>query len=65
MKAIYRTLSFWFCVGMAFVNLFILSLAKHLHAVELQKLALVTMAVCVVGAGSHWYLDRLYGKKKR
>jgi len=64
MKAIYRTLSFWSCVVMAFINLVLLSIAKHLHNWELQKLALVTMALCAVGAASHWYLDRLYGSKR-
>lgn len=64
MKPVYRTISFWACVSMAFINLFLLCIAKQLHNMELQKLALVTMTACVVGAGSHWYLDRLYGKKK-
>jgi membrane protein YqaA with SNARE-associated domain len=65
MKAIYRTLSFWACIVMAFINVFILSVARQLHNMELQKLALVTMTACAVGAASHWYLDRLLSKKKR
>lgn len=64
MKAIYRTISFWACIVMALINLVLLSIARQLHSLELQKLALVTMAACAVGAASHWYLDRLYGKKK-
>lgn len=59
MRPIFRTLSFWACVVMAWINLVILFLAKHLHNQSLANLAMLTMALCVVGAGTHWYLDRI------
>lgn len=65
MKQIYRTMTFWGCIGGFFVNLPMLYIAIALHERGLQQLHLLSMAAFVVGAGSHWYLDRLYTKKKR
>lgn len=65
MKAIYRTISFWFCIFGCFVNMVLLFIAKHLHSPELMKLHLMSLLAFFVGAASHWYLDRLYSKKKR
>lgn len=50
---------------MAWINLALLFIAQKLHSQPLQKLALLTMALCVVGAVSHWYLDRLYSKREK
>ena len=62
MSPLLRTISFWACVVMAVVNVGIFSLARHLGNRPLQELALLTLAVCVVGAGSHWYVERLLKK---
>lgn len=63
MKAIYRTASFLFCIAMVFVNLALFWVSSVLHNEPLMKLNLTTMALCMVGAGTHWYLDWLYGKR--
>ena len=65
MKPVFRTISFWACIVMAWINLALLFIAQKLHSQPLQKLALLTMALCVVGAVSHWYLDRLYSKREK
>lgn len=57
MRPIFRTISFWACVVMAWINMVILLIAKAAHNQPLQNQALLTMIVCVVGAGIHWYLS--------
>lgn len=65
MRPVFRTISFWACLVMAWINMVLLFVAKNLQSKPLQHLALTTMALCVVGAVSHWYLDRLYSQREK
>jgi hypothetical protein len=65
MSPAFRTFSFWFCIAGCFVNMVLLFIAKHLHSQSLMKLHLMSLLAFFVGAASHWYLDRLFSKKKR
>lgn len=64
MRPVFRTISFWACVAMSFINLVLLFIAKALHQPQLMSLAMMTMFACVVGAGAHWYLDRACQKER-
>ena len=64
MRPIFRTISFWVCIVGAFINLPLLFIAQHLHNRGLQQLHLMSMLAFVVGALSHWYLDRVLSKRR-
>ena len=64
MRPVFRTVSFWACIVMAWINMVLLFIAKNLHNKPLQHLALLTMAACAVGAFSHWYLDQQARKER-
>lgn len=62
--SVYRTFSFWFCLGMAWVNLVMLLISVRLHNSGLAILAALTIAVCMFGAWAHWYLERTLGRRQ-
>lgn len=54
--SVYRTISFWVCIGGILVNTVILFIAQKLSAPGLARLAIADICMFLMGALAHWYL---------